>query len=206
MTTVNRNGSMATSRVKMDDDLHAPRVISLDASNMSSAEIEQIKERFYRQLTAIAAQEEKTRRAVALIRRLFEHGHVTLRQAFEFLEALDGQSQFAPPRQQKYERWQDRFLDLQIARIEQLMELGANNIAEEVARVLDRYFPSRRKGGYYGIKAGIALGARIGLETPGEVGEVVDVEVHTPSQPFDGFVVGSMGKQDEFGDLDTGSP
>lgn len=203
MTTVNRNGSMATSRVTMDDELHALRVISLDASNMSSAEIEQIKERFYRQLAAIAAQDEKTRRAVALIRRLYEHGHVNLRQAFEFLEALDGQGQFAPSRQQKYEHWEERLLDRQIARIEQFVELGANNIAEEVARVLDRYFPSRKKGGYYGIKANIALGARIGLETPGEV---VDVEAHTPSQPFEGFVVGSMGKQDEFGDLDTGSP
>lgn len=203
MTTAPRNGSMPPSRIQTDDDVNAHPITTIDTSGVSSAEIDRIIELYVRQRTAITAQQLKTLEAMSLIRDLHHHGQVTLRQAFEFLHSLDDTVQFTSTFQQLYEDSRLQFLRSEIARIYQLMQLGGRNISAEVARTLDRYSVAKRRGGFGGLKAGFELGARVGFEIPGNV---IDADAHSPSQPFDGFVVGSAGTQDEFGDLDMGSP
>lgn len=205
MTTSSDNGtSMAPpARPNVDIEIHPPT--TFDTSGVSSIEIDRVIERYVRQSTVIAAQKKKTVAAMTLVADLYHRGQVTQKAAIEFLQGLDDTVTFSGPLQQIYEQARMATLQCEIASIHAIIELGVSNIKQEVARTLDFYASSSRRGGSGGIVASFLIGAKVGLG-PMQSSEVIEVESRTtePKRRFDGLVVGQTGFDDEFGDLTNG--
>lgn len=179
--------------------------VTIDASGITSREIDRIIERFARDRIASEGHKAKSIMAVNQVHEMHQQGALTIEEVFRFFEALGVTAQSSDPMEQFRVETRQRLLHSEIAAIEAILALGERNIRHIVARTLDS-FPVDSRGGGGGLRLTASLAASVGIGPQGSGQEnIIDAVVNPPAQRFDGFVVGETGYDDEFDDLRNGN-
>ena len=207
MTYPRQNGTEAAalrSQPEEPVEIISPPV-GIENVESSANVVDDILKRYVRQSTINEAQKRKTALAMELVRDLHKRGQMSLQTTFTFLDALDDSMELSSGRRQLYEQASRKQLELELQHMNQLLRLGARNIAVQVGHSVDNAASLLESRRGRGIVASVIIGAKLGLgpRSPRKTieGEARPVEDRSSRGRFDGIVIGDSGFDDEFDDL-----